>query len=671
MAVSRATMNDPKHDSQMAWQSLESHQTSLPEMVSLSGEQSEVMTSMSCLSKIHTTGSFLPVTETYKHLTSKDLFIHLHIPCGPKNSVYLVDNTCNAGKKHFCQRQFFPDDCGVWDSKREKAVTNYFIVNSNGKLSSVYLKDNLYCIESRIKKVSLWHPLVPQPEKVIKMRRYYTHLKAPDTNYRKRVTTLYENNKLTDVALIEYRGFYSNNRIAHGNSKNVETKQPKSLETVEIETLEHIDQDIGISYVQTEQNGQIVVSKAPKRSYQDVVEHNEIDTLKRSYQDVVEHNEIDTLKRSYQDVVEHNEIDTLKRSYQDVVEHNEIETPTRSYQDMAEQNEIETTTRSYQGLAEQNKIETPTRSYQDVVEQNEIETPTRSYQGLAEQNKIETPTRSYQDVVEQNEIETPTRSYQDVVEQNEIDTPTRSYQDVVEQNEIKTPNRSYQCMAEHIEIETPKRSYQSMAERNDIQTPIQSYQGMAEQNEIATPRNFPQVYNIIKEYNMVRKNKVVPMKVLIMLENEELVQGIIQRKRKHPIVILHSDTQLVNFKQKFSVKTDYGFDIVVVDRPFDIGPSYVTATVYKNYTSVTGEHSLVLGPMFLHWDFDYATFHTLFSHLSGILMEDQEDIQSLDFKIGSNQDPDLTKALTQCFPYSTSVLCNEHIKQNVCKHLIT
>jgi len=78
------------------------------------------------------------------------------------------------------------------------------------------------------------------------------------------------------------------------------------------------------------------------------------------------------------------------------------------------------------------------------------------------------------------------------------------------------------------------------------------------------------------------------------------------------------------------------------------------------------------GPVFLHWDGLYESYHAFFSHLQcqldGTSLSDIEcGIQ--DVVVGSDEEKAILKALKQCFPNSTQLLCSRHLMENARRRL--
>ena len=85
---------------------------------------------------------------------------------------------------------------------------------------------------------------------------------------------------------------------------------------------------------------------------------------------------------------------------------------------------------------------------------------------------------------------------------------------------------------------------------------------------------------------------------------------------KPPSFICYTTDQMKDMQQ--FLKSDPGH-MLVIDRTFNFGAVCVTNFVYKNIKVVnkdTRDHPLFVGPMFLHWDGSFLSYHTFLSHKS-------------------------------------------------------
>jgi len=76
--------------------------------------------------------------------------------------------------------------------------------------------------------------------------------------------------------------------------------------------------------------------------------------------------------------------------------------------------------------------------------------------------------------------------------------------------------------------------------------------------------------------------------------------------------------------------------VVGLDRTFNLRPTFVTNLVYKNKKVVkksSSDHPIFIGPVFFHWDANYCTYHTFFSHVKARI---DVDIKTFDIRFGSD-----------------------------------
>jgi len=80
----------------------------------------------------------------------------------------------------------------------------------------------------------------------------------------------------------------------------------------------------------------------------------------------------------------------------------------------------------------------------------------------------------------------------------------------------------------------------------------------------------------------------------------------------------------------------------------------------------------MLGPVYLHCDGSYETYHAFFTHLRCKL--DNINISGLEFSVwdlivGSDEERALTKAVETSFPQAATLLCCWHLEENVLRRL--
>jgi hypothetical protein len=154
---------------------------------------------------------------------------------------------------------------------------------------------------------------------------------------------------------------------------------------------------------------------------------------------------------------------------------------------------------------------------------------------------------------------------------------------------------------------------------------------------------------------------------LALVNNNDFVQEAVYTNgnNKPPSLICYTKTQLDDMKLHLRNDVDC---VVGFDRTFNLGPTFVTNLVYKNKKVLkksSSDHPIFIGPVFFHWDVNYCTYHTFFSHVKARI---DVDIKTFDIRFGSDDEGGLTKAIDSVFPNSSRLLCTKHIKDNVIDH---
>ncbi|XP_063865978.1 uncharacterized protein LOC135103512 [Scylla paramamosain] len=175
-------------------------------------------------------GKFMGINQVLDILKRTDEILE-SIPLGEKSNVFFVIKKKSHSGKLSCR-----DDCGDWSSKDARSVDSYFLLDSEGNLKNVFLKNNLYVTHTRKMKKSIWTPLKPQPpkESVLKIHRFYATLKAKD-DYMKRLTCIMSGNvDYNDRMLVEYCGEYI--KPQSGNSVSAKRIRKNNYSSLDCET---------------------------------------------------------------------------------------------------------------------------------------------------------------------------------------------------------------------------------------------------------------------------------------------------------------------------------------------------------------------------------------------------------------------------------------------------
>lgn len=120
--------------------------------------------------------------------------------------------------------------------------------------------------------------------------------------------------------------------------------------------------------------------------------------------------------------------------------------------------------------------------------------------------------------------------------------------------------------------------------------------------------------------------------MLNAVHDDAFIQEVTVTKSKEPVITLYSDEQLIDMKRNC---TDKDGSVIGVDRTFNLGRVFVTATSYKNRSvesNKTGQYPVFLGPLCLHYDAEQSTYHKFFSHLRDQLNTDELNFGSDDEK---------------------------------------
>ena len=126
-------------------------------------------------------------------------------------------------------------------------------------------------------------------------------------------------------------------------------------------------------------------------------------------------------------------------------------------------------------------------------------------------------------------------------------------------------------------------------------------------------------YNLEKDQNPGNKKNTADdvQNVMNMISTSHpFFKEIVQTSGKPPNLICYTEHQLKHFSS--AVKTS----VIGVDRTFNLGPCYVTTTVFqekKLQRKGTNTNPIIFGPLYLHWDGAFHTYQRFFTHLASVL----------------------------------------------------
>ena len=151
-----------------------------------------------------------------------------------------------------------------------------------------------------------------------------------------------------------------------------------------------------------------------------------------------------------------------------------------------------------------------------------------------------------------------------------------------------------------------------------------------------------------------------------MINTHEFVQKLFHTKDKVASVILYNDSMM---KLLTSMCCDRNIRSVLgVDRTFNLGEVYVTATAFKCQSLIskkTSEAPIFFGPMLLHGSSTFFIYRDFFSQIAALLSTTQQ----AKLIIGSDDEKALTSAIRHAMPEATQILCTRHLKSNAQDYL--
>ena len=188
------------------------------------------------------------------------------------------------------------------------------------------------------------------------------------------------------------------------------------------------------------------------------------------------------------------------------------------------------------------------------------------------------------------------------------------------------------------------------------------------------PRHVRQVYNYRNHDrkkardNMPNQNfadQVMQLTSLVT-QGDSFVRSVTFESNKVPSVLLFTD-KTMELLQACCVE-GLAPSVLGVDRTYNLGEVYVTATCFQHRGLVTrdkNEVPVMVGPILLHGNSSHDIYVHLFSKLACILTPTQ--VSSL--VVGSDDELALRKAISEALPACTSIVCYRHVKNAVIRRL--
>jgi len=164
--------------------------------------------------------------------------------------------------------------------------------------------------------------------------------------------------------------------------------------------------------------------------------------------------------------------------------------------------------------------------------------------------------------------------------------------------------------------------------------------------------------------------------VLSSVQTHQYVKEVCVRQGMSPVIMCYTEEQIADLKRFCSSKTPSFLRTVLgVDRTFNLGPCFVTVSVYRNMSVLRKsavDNPIFIGPVMFHFDGKAETYRRFFSTLSDLLCGDvycAEFAGDVELVFGSDDEKAMVAALRQVFPGVEHVFCARHLEENVRRFL--
>jgi len=154
--------------------------------------------------------------------------------------------------------------------------------------------------------------------------------------------------------------------------------------------------------------------------------------------------------------------------------------------------------------------------------------------------------------------------------------------------------------------------------------------------------------------------------VMELIRTDDFIRHIFVHSDCLPNVVLYSDRQISDIKGMCFDRENGS--VIGIDKTYNIGSVYVTASVYKNIAIMrkrSGDCPVFIGLLFIHGRSDTVTYSDFFSHLSAKLMGC--DFQAL--TLGSDDELAMRKCIAHFFPRASVIVCSCHLRENMGRKL--
>jgi len=159
---------------------------------------------------------------------------------------------------------------------------------------------------------------------------------------------------------------------------------------------------------------------------------------------------------------------------------------------------------------------------------------------------------------------------------------------------------------------------------------------------------------------------------LLCDKQEDFVRSVyMQLQQAPPAIILYNQNQINDIRTLCSQECiPSPRSVLSVDRTFNLSSLSVTVMVFRNkkvVRKVSKEPPIFVGPLMLHGDGKFATYHHFFSSVNAALngtTVDSNEIVCDGMVTGSDEEQALVNAAKTAFPNSKQLYCMIHCKDN-------
>jgi len=211
------------------------------------------------------------------------------------------------------------------------------------------------------------------------------------------------------------------------------------------------------------------------------------------------------------------------------------------------------------------------------------------------------------------------------------------------------------------------------------QAPRDVYNQMAVVDDSTVrPRDHKQVRNVAqtvgKEQGQQKGMNVADEIAILFgkLHTHPFVREIRMHQGMSPVIVAFTQEQIRDLKRFCARDTPQALRTVVgVDRTFNLGPCFVTVTVYRNMSvlrKTTRDNPIFLGPVMFHFDGRCDTYKMFFHCVSDALCADvamAEFTGDVEMVFGTDEEKAMVGALSAAFPTTRHIYCARHIEENV------